>query len=342
MYNTITSVELNENEYDLTIFLDNGSFIHFYTTGDCCSASWFEHIDETKLINRNNVGDNELIGDFSQLVGKQIDFSTKCAEITYLKIDYQDSNVQECDDNTKCIIHLVSEDFIFMDRNSSNGYYGSCNSINYSNDAELIEQCKLSPLNKDANVTLVIGLPCSGKSFYCKEHFIPENIYDDFFFCYSKREILERILKGENIAINDPRLCIHSNIRDLINFLLKILSSTQIKCIQFKNNLETCLSNCRILHMDNKIDDIISLHKEYTKVSRYHGLDVTYLDVYKIPSPENEVENEEEMDVEIEMEVEMEIEIKADVLSLIYKTLKDQESLIKILQDRVTELEKNR
>jgi len=268
---TIVDVKMSKNDdnknydhYDIIdIIFDNGSVIKITTEGDCCSGSWFEIIDSNKLLSNNNICDTDIIGSFDQLIGKTMDFNKENIVFTREEIDYTFSNYQNEDKNTKCKIILSDGVFCFLDRNASNGCYSSGFSVSYSTDELSIQKCKESLYIKDAKVTLVVGLPCSGKTTFCLNTYSDDTIYDDLFFCFSKREFCESLSLGKHVVINDPRLCDSDKCYYLYFFLGKILNRNQIKLICFKNEPDICKSNCSKLD-NNKFEDIDRLSKKYS------------------------------------------------------------------------------
>lgn len=93
---------INENAIRLSLE-DYDVDVKLFAAADCCSESWFE-----------------ISGDLNDLVGKKITNINNTGEI-----DLPASNRQEYDKNHK--YEMVFEDestpFIFILRNSSNGYY---------------------------------------------------------------------------------------------------------------------------------------------------------------------------------------------------------------------------
>ena len=269
----------------IDIIFDNGAIISIKTEGDCCSESWFEPLDLDEFNNFNkNKQVNEIIGPFEQLIGRTMNYNIKNVQFTQEKIKYSDSVYREKNIITKCTILLSDGIFSFLDQNISNGYYCSMFSISYSTDNLSLKNCKESNLTKNSKATLVVGLPYSGKSTYCQNNYPEDDIYDDFLFCYCKRDFLINIGLGKHIIINDPRLCKDENLYIIIKFLKQILRKEQIEIIYFKNDPIICLSNCDKLGGYDKIDDINRLSKDYDRTfgSKILKIDFEIVDVYTI------------------------------------------------------------
>lgn len=250
----------------LHIWLSNNKRVTFNTHGDCCSESWFEPIDLEKLVNPDDLNENEnnIIGPFDVLIGKTVNYDPSAFVITKRQIEYTNpahlNNWNDAYQNTLCSIVLTNGTYWFLDRNASNGYYTSINYV-------YIEDSTFTPELTSCRVTLVIGLPCSGKSTYCRNNFISAevDILDDYLFNFSQEELQNKISRNRHIVINDPRLC-RIKIFDTIYTRLCDMARVNIEVIAFENTPSLCTLNCTKLGTLDKITNIKSLTAEYGRL----------------------------------------------------------------------------
>lgn len=92
-------------------------------------------------------------------------------------------------------------------------------------------------------VILVIGLPGSGKTSYCLENYPTYTIFDDFLMEWMTGNIQELINNGENVCLNDPRLCIKSTFKRIINQLYEMIGKDDIHLVVFTNEPYYCAKN---------------------------------------------------------------------------------------------------
>ena len=107
---------------------------------------------------------------------------------------------------------------------------------------------------------IIIGLPCSGKTYLSKE--FQKNgyvIYDDFITNFYNGQLLND--NSEKICINDPRLC---NYQTFLKFI-EYFQNKKIELILFENNPDQCLINLKKRKDGRKgVDNsIIFLSKKY-------------------------------------------------------------------------------
>lgn len=104
-------------------------------------------------------------------------------------------------------------------------------------------------------ITLIIGLPGSGKSFYAKQNY--ENVVDD--------PISNEQLEGwvEDFCIAHPQFCNKFSLTSLEKFLKIEYPNCLIKKIYFENNKHQCSINASKRLNKKVINYIKQLSKQY-------------------------------------------------------------------------------
>ena len=141
-----------------------------------------------------------------------------------------------------------------------NGYYGGGSYMECENNPNYI-----AVLDNQARVVLVLGLPASGKTTFCKSHFDDKlgfHVFDDALFLEAREIVLSNLLeKGEKVVFCDPRLCNLDTFKKLYEHVVKCVDSPlQIAVVYFDNNPEQCRKNA---HRDNIDMDINRLACRY-------------------------------------------------------------------------------
>jgi hypothetical protein len=123
--------------------------------GDCCSESWFEEFPDQPL---------------DSLMGKTI---VKLKQ-RLKTIEMPPSHVQEHDRNHVYEFHIDDGSmFLFLLRNSSNGYYDGYITSKWKYNAHTD-----IPIPRTAHLGVVIGMPGCGKTTFVKNHYKPLKVYD--------------------------------------------------------------------------------------------------------------------------------------------------------------------
>ena len=105
---------------------------------------------------------------------------------------------------------------------------------------------------------IVVGLPGSGKTEFCKrlEGYI---VYDDKLPVLQWIDFYSNLEQGYNVCLNDPRLCYYPNFERLIRHI-----NVAYKVIVFKNQPQICIRNVQgRLDKQRYINDIIRYSKSY-------------------------------------------------------------------------------
>ena len=104
-------------------------------------------------------------------------------------------------------------------------------------------------------ITLIIGLPGSGKSYYANT--LGGTVIDD---PKNLSEISDH--KCEHLIITDPNLCSTDTLLCAEAILKSLYNVKDIEKIYFENDPEQCLKNA-INRKDKKVDNFI---KQYSKI----------------------------------------------------------------------------
>ena len=106
----ISYVEPDDEDEDFIFKIEDDSFVTIYAHGDCCSCSWFEKFDETDIgYICGTLAIEDIIGKTIKSIDCDLDSNENGGEIKIYEISIN------FDDNTE---------FMFIMKNSSNGYYG--------------------------------------------------------------------------------------------------------------------------------------------------------------------------------------------------------------------------
>lgn len=131
------------------------------------------------------------------------------------------------------------------------------------------------------NITFVIGLPASGKSYYCRElsEMTGGVVFDDFSLHKDGYINMFKEHRYSNLIINDPYLCFVDEVR-IKSKIVELLEIEELDCefkfIYFTNEPEQCLINAR-----SRSDKIVTnFIKECSRVYEPEGK-MNIVSVYK-------------------------------------------------------------
>lgn len=122
----------------------------------------------------------------------------------------------------------------------------------------------------NSKVIIVIGLPGSGKTYFCK-NFCQSNAYvliDDFISGFYNGNLLDFIISGQKIIINDPRLCIQSIFSKYVSIIETYVNRNQIHLVLFENQPDQCIINA--LNRNEKKNNIKQTIMRYSE--NYHTI----------------------------------------------------------------------
>lgn len=250
---TTKPFDFSNSKFSKIIIDTDDGILKLIARGDCCSDSWFE------LMNDSNNDSNNC---FNSLIDKEIlEINTKISHI-----DMPESNVQVCDENELCEIILNDIKFMFILRNSSNGYYSGWVDFEFKENNKKIVRSKNA---KHGRLTIIIGLPCSGKTTLMNNDFSNSIIHDDFFDKGKVEVIISELINGNNVCISDPRLCDFEQYDKLIERIN--INKRYIQTILFGSDKDACIDNFIMSDKKDKriIKDIVNLHKCYSIENAY-------------------------------------------------------------------------
>ena len=118
---------------------------------------------------------------------------------------------------------------------------------------------------------IVIGLPGSGKTTYCKKYIKTHILYDDFIPFFYNGNIINNLLSKKNIVVNDPRLCNFNTFKLYMEIFEKYVVKKDILLVLFENEKDKCLKNIMI---ESKKDSEIYNSKFYNtkKYNKYNNI----------------------------------------------------------------------
>ncbi|AFX93083.1 hypothetical protein CE11_01057 [Megavirus courdo11] len=94
----------------------------------------------------------------------------------------------------------------------------------------------------DQQLIIVIGLPGSGKTSWCKNQ-CGYIIFDDFISTFYDGKLISALVDNSNVCINDPRICIFDIFVRHINIIEKYINRNNIYLVLFENNPKQCIIN---------------------------------------------------------------------------------------------------
>lgn len=139
-----------------------------------------------------------------------------------------------------------------------------------------------SILSDNPQLIVVIGLPGSGKTTFCrymeKEHgYI---VFDDFISDYFSKSGLSGNLDKEKICVCDPRLCMKGMFDYYMGLIQRFINKDKIKLILFDNNPEQCLINIQLRNDKLSASNNVGTLSQHYCIENYEGYNGIILPVY--------------------------------------------------------------
>jgi len=138
----------------------------------------------------------------------------------------------------------------------------------------------------DKQVIIVIGLPGSGKTFFCQDICSAHGhkLFDDFLNNFYDGELLEALQLGNKVCINDPRLCQYPIFEKYMTIFSNYVGHDNIHVYLFENDPDQCTKNIIRSNDTRKglVHTITSYSKHYT-INNYSKWDHNIVLVYREP-----------------------------------------------------------
>lgn len=113
------------------------------------------------------------------------------------------------------------------------------------------------------NIILVIGLPGSGKTYYCN------NLDSSRFNVFDDIETLDNLPATDDqriLVLSSPRFCYPGILRLCKEYLLKQYDGCVIECIYFENAPAKCLKNVVYRNDGRRVENTITSMSKYYKI----------------------------------------------------------------------------
>jgi hypothetical protein len=114
-------------------------------------------------------------------------------------------------------------------------------------------------------LSIVIGLPCSGKTFLSRQ--LSAKIYDDFIFNFYSGELIRDLKAGIDVCINDPRLCNYEVFKRYMDIFEDFIPNNEIILYLFENNPEQCKKNIN----EKNVIKFIEFYTELYDLNNYQS-----------------------------------------------------------------------
>ena len=119
-------------------------------------------------------------------------------------------------------------------------------------------------------LTIVIGLPGSGKTFFSNTLGI--KVFDDFIFNFYSGELLNDIENNIDVCINDPRLCNYTIFQRYMKIFEKRIDKNNIQLYLFENDPDKCKQNA-----NKNVNDFIDNYTKIYNLDNYKSYNTTIL-----------------------------------------------------------------
>nr|WBF70306.1 hypothetical protein [Megavirus caiporensis] len=120
----------------------------------------------------------------------------------------------------------------------------------------------------DKQLIIVIGLPGSGKTSWCKNQH-KYIIFDDFISTFYDGEIISALVNNKKVCINDPRMCIFDIFTRYIKIMEKYIDRNNICLILFGNDPKQCIINTNN-RIENKYNNMNTRNSEQKILEKKH------------------------------------------------------------------------
>jgi adenylate kinase family enzyme len=124
-------------------------------------------------------------------------------------------------------------------------------------------------------IIIIIGLPGSGKTMLADKYKeIGYMVFDDFVGNCNFKTIIQLIISGHKLCMNDPRLCLKNVFEHYIKMLEDVIPKNMIFLILFENNKNQCLLNIKKREQENisqkkGVDKVVIRYSNEYKISNY-------------------------------------------------------------------------
>lgn len=107
-------------------------------------------------------------------------------------------------------------------------------------------------------ITIIIGLPGSGKSTYLTQKYMDEIVFDDY-HKYNKKsfeksiyysDFLKALKKEKDIILSDISYCRSGKLKEVENKIRELKNNIKLTRVYFENNPELCKKN--VLYRNRK------------------------------------------------------------------------------------------
>jgi adenylate kinase family enzyme len=255
----IDSIKITD---ELIILNANENAIELTAYAECCSTSY--------ILLRKNFDDNDYIGK-----------KYKNTEMVEMEIDenYVNEHYNNNSEEDSSYVEFKEYRINFTDstcwnillKNSSNGYYTGWIDIDDSKYLYGFKELKDNhDVISETKLIIVVGLPASGKTTYCKCYHQEYELHDDFIKNIHDDNLMNKLRTNMNdkIIINDPRLCDEHIFIKYVKLFMQYIKLANITFVLFENNSHVCIQN--------------SVNRNTTKDLNLKNTILNYSDIYNV------------------------------------------------------------
>jgi hypothetical protein len=110
-------------------------------------------------------------------------------------------------------------------------------------------------------ITLLVGLPCSGKTYYGKS--LGHPFVDDV--SVSGAGVLKKLLGEPEIVVSDVFLCRKYDREFATRWLKEVAPDYELKWVFFENNPEKCLANMKCRMQSGDVRQVATMITQLSK-----------------------------------------------------------------------------